>query len=72
VPPSRCEPSPIELQTVLLPASGPPGGADNLGDVVAVKANDGRLDHGDADRLHTCELVGSEIVRAVAEQDDVV
>src|SRR3954463_9754567 len=39
---------------------------------VAVKANDGRLDDGDADRLHTRELVGSEVVRTVAEQDDVV
>ena len=27
---------------------------------------------GDAERLHARELVGSEVVRAVAEQDDVV
>jgi hypothetical protein len=40
--------------------------------VVAVQPNDGRLDDGDANRLHTRELVSSKVVRAIAEQDDVV
>jgi hypothetical protein len=40
--------------------------------VVGVEANDGRFNDRDADRLHACKLVGGDVVRAVAEQDDIV
>src|SRR4051812_36533754 len=39
---------------------------------VAVQRGDRRLDDRDAEGLHALELFGGEIVRAVAEEDDIV